>query len=37
MYRKTNEDKLTIYLEEDYKWFSVYDGHGGVACSQFLK
>jgi hypothetical protein len=37
MYRKSNDDKLTIYLEEDYKWFSIYDGHGGTACSQFLK
>lgn len=37
MYRKSNEDKLTIYLEEDYKWFSIYDGHGGTACSQFMK
>lgn len=37
MYRKSNEDKLTIYLEDNYKWFSIYDGHGGTACSQFLK
>jgi protein phosphatase 2C family protein 2/3 len=37
IYRKNNEDKVTIFLEGDYKWFSIYDGHGGSACSQFLK
>ncbi len=24
-------------MEDDYKWFSIYDGHGGSTCSQFLK
>ena len=37
MYRKSNEDKLTIYLEDEFKWFSIYDGHGGTACSQYMK
>jgi serine/threonine protein phosphatase PrpC len=37
LYRQTNEDKITIYLEENAKWFSIYDGHGGPKCSQFLK
>ena len=37
IYRKSNEDKITIYLEEQYKWFAIYDGHGGNTCSQFMK
>lgn len=37
LYRQTNEDKITIYLEENAKWFSIYDGHGGPKCSQYLK
>ena len=37
IYRQTNEDKITIFLEENAKWFSIYDGHGGTKCSQFLK
>jgi serine/threonine protein phosphatase PrpC len=28
---------VAIILEEDVKWFGVYDGHGGDKCSQFLK
>lgn len=24
-------------MEEDAKWFSIFDGHGGTKCSQFLK
>jgi protein phosphatase 2C family protein 2/3 len=24
-------------LEENAKWFGIYDGHGGPKCSQFLK
>ena len=37
IYRKSNDDKITIYLEDNAKWFSIYDGHGGSKCSQFLK
>lgn len=37
IYRQSNEDKITIYLEDNAKWFSIYDGHGGTKCSQFLK
>jgi hypothetical protein len=37
LYRQTNEDKITIYLEDNAKWFGLYDGHGGPKCSQFLK
>ena len=37
IYRQSNEDKITIFLEENAKWFSIYDGHGGTKCSQFLK
>lgn len=36
-YRQFNEDKVSVVLEEDVKWFGVYDGHGGQKCSQFLK
>lgn len=36
-YRQYNEDKVAIVLEDDVKWFGVYDGHGGEKCSQFLK
>ena len=36
-YRKTNEDKISIYLQENAKWFSIFDGHGGGKCAQFLK
>ena len=37
IYRETNDDKIAIYLEDNAKWFSLYDGHGGSQCSQFLK
>ena len=37
MYRENNDDKIAIYLEENAKWFSLFDGHGGSQCSQFLK
>lgn len=36
-YRQYNEDKVSIILEPDVKWFGVYDGHGGDKCSLFLK
>lgn len=28
-YRQFNEDKVSVVLEEDVKWFGIYDGHGG--------
>jgi serine/threonine protein phosphatase PrpC len=41
--RETNEDRISIVLnisyhnDEKFNYFSVYDGHAGAACSEYLK
>lgn len=41
--RETNEDRISIVLNitysnsEKFNYFSIYDGHAGSACSEYLK